>query len=241
MMPDRRDLAALAVALVVAAGCARLGVWQLARLRQRRARNAVVLAARTRPPIVLTGMVPLDSVRERRVSARGNYDYGHERFWRPRSHEGVPGVDLVTPLRLPDGSAVFVDRGWVPSPDAYHVAQMVYREGDSALVLGLALPAPRSRGDIDPVALRDSVPYRLLPFVLQQLPSSTALEGPLPPGLIRWPMPELSNGPHLSYAIQWFSFALISVVGSLALVRQRARSAGNTGSGVGRGTIKARI
>ncbi len=233
-MPDRRDLAALVVAFLVAAGCVRLGVWQVDRLRQRRERNAILLAARARPPVVLTGAVPADSVRDRRVRARGRYDYGHERLWRPRSYEGVPGVDLVTPLRLPDGSAVLVDRGWAPSPDAYHVDQAAYREGDSATVLGLAMRAPRARGDVDPATLRDSVPYSLLPFVIQQLPPSTALYRPLPPGLVRWPIPELSDGPHLSYAIQWFSFAVIIVVGSLALARKRATAAGNRGpDGVG--------
>ena len=44
---------------------------------------------------------------------------------------------------------------------------------------------------------------------------------PLPPGLTRWPLPPLSDGPHLSYVVQWFSFALIIVVGSLVLLRQR--------------------
>ncbi len=240
-MPDRRDLAALIVAFLAAAGCARLGVWQLDRLRQRREQNAVLLAARALPPFILTGAVPIDSVRERRVSARGTYDYGHERLWRPRSYEGVPGVDLVTPLRLADGSAVLVDRGWAPSPDAYHVDQPAYREADSATVLGLAMRAPRTRGDVDPAALRDSVSYPLLPFVIQQVPSSTAPDRPLEPGLIRWPMPELSNGPHLSYAIQWFSFALIIVAGSLALARQRGARGGNVGSGGVRGTINARF
>src|SRR5437867_3925733 len=240
-MADRRDLAALVVAFLVAAGCTGAGFWQLDRLRQRRERDAVVLAARALPQLMLTGGVPLDSARDRRVRARGRYDYGRERFWRPRSYEGVPGVDLVTPLRLPDGSAVLVDRGWAPSPDAYHVRAEAYREGDSAAVLGVAMRAPRSRGDVDPEALRDSVPYPLLPFVLQQLPPSTALDRALPPALIRWPMPELSNGPHLSYAIQWFSFAAISVIGSLALVRQRAVRGGMAGSGGLRGTINARF
>ena len=99
--------------------------------------------------------------------------------------------------------------------------------------------APRARGDVDPAALRDSVPYRLLPFVVQQLPPSTALYRPLPPGLIRWPTPELSDGPHLSYAIQWFSFAVIIGVGSLALARKRAAEAALELSGDGRGTINA--
>jgi len=222
---DRRDLAGLAIALFIAAACVRLGAWQLDRLHQRRERNAVLLAARARPLLEVDGSLPADSARDRHLHARGVYDYAQERLWRARSYEGVPGVDLVTPLRLADGAAVLVDRGWAPSPDAYHLDQPAYREGDSAVVLGLGMPAPRARGDVDPVALRDSLPYTLLPFVIQQVPSSPDLYRPLPPGLIRWPIPELSDGPHLSYAIQWFSFAVIIAVGSLALARKRAAEA----------------
>lgn len=235
MALEWRDRAALVGALLVAAACVRLGVWQLDRLRQRRARNAVVLAARTAPPIAVRGALPADSAWDRRLNARGAYDYEHERLWHGRSYEGVPGVDLVTPVRLPDGSAVLVDRGWAPSPDGYHVDQSAYREGDSAEVVGIGVAAPRGRGDVDPAALRDSLPYSLLPFVIQQLPPATTLYRPLPPGLIRWPAPELSNGPHLSYAIQWFSFAVIIVVGSFAL----ARKWGTEGKEARRGTINA--
>ena len=221
-----RDWAGLAIALAVAAGCVRLGFWQLDRLRQRRASNAVVLAARQRPPLEVTGSVAADAARDRRLHARGIYDYAREQLWRGRSYEGIPGVDLITPLRLADGSGVLVDRGWAPSPDGYHVDQGAFREADSADVLGLGMTAPRARGDVDPARLRDSLPYRLLPFVLQRLPSSTALDCPLLPSTPlphRWPTPELSDGPHLSYAIQWFSFAVIIVVGSGALARKRLR------------------
>jgi len=221
MKLQRRDWAGLVFALVVAAVCVRLGAWQLDRLRQRRAWNAVALAAGERPPLGVTGgALTADAVRDRRLRARGIYDYAHERLWHGRSYEGIPGVDLITPLRLADGGAVLVDRGWAPSPDGYHVDEGAYREADSADVLGLGMSAPRARGDVDPARLQDSVPYRLLPFVIQQLPPSTALNRPLPPGLIRWPAPELSDGPHLSYAVQWFSFAIIIVVGSVALLRK---------------------
>lgn len=223
MRLERRDRVAVVVAFLVAAACLRLGWWQLSRLHERRAHNAVLRSLRARPPLTVSGSLSADSARDRRLHARGTYDYGQERLWRGRSFEGVPGVALVTPLRLADGAAVLVDRGWAPSPDAYHLDEEAYREGDSADVLGIGLLAPRSRGDVDPRGLRDSVPYPLLPFVIQQVPPSTALSRPLPPGLIRWPAPELSDGPHLSYAIQWFSFALIAVVGSLALVRKRAQ------------------
>ncbi|HYL21533.1 MAG TPA: SURF1 family protein [Gemmatimonadales bacterium] len=235
MALEWRDRAALVGALLVAAACVRLGVWQLDRLHERRARNVAVLALRTEPPIAVSAALSADSARDRRLTARGTYDYTRERLWYARSYEGVPGVDLVTPLRLPDGVAVLVDRGWAPSPDAYHVDHGAYREGDSAVVFGLGMLAPRARGDVDPVALRDSLPYPLLPFVIQQLPPSSALSRPLPPGLLRWPAPELSDGPHLSYVIQWFSFAVIIVVGSFALARKR----GTEGKDTRRGTINA--
>jgi surfeit locus 1 family protein len=248
-MPDRRDSLALVAACLIAAGCVWAGFWQLDRLHQRRQRNAVVVALRARPPLEVRSIPALtaDSARDRRLRARGRYDYAHERFWRPKSYEGVPGVDLVTPLRLADGAAVLVDRGWVPSPDAYHVDQGAYREGagDSADVVGLGMRAPRGPGDVDPAALRDSLPYPLLPFVLQRLPAQPPeppdAPQPSPPGPIRWPMPETSDGPHLFYAIQWFSFATIIVVGSLALVRNRA-SGGSTPSHTPPwGTINARF
>lgn len=214
-----RDLVGLVVAVLAAAGCVRLGFWQVDRLRQRRARNAVVLAARQRPPLQLTGAVSADSARERRVRARGTYDFDHERLWRARSYEDTPGVDLITPLRLADGSAVLVDRGWVPSPDAFHVDQRAYREPAEADVVGLALDAPRGRGDVDPRRLADSLAYSLLPFIVQRLPPDHRTARPPFP----WPAPALGDGPHLSYAIQWFSFAVIIVVGSIALFRQRPR------------------
>jgi len=227
MALEWRDRAALVGALLVAALCVRLGVWQLDRLGQRRARNAQVLARRTEPPVSVSGTISADSARDRRLSARGEYDYGHERLWHGRSYEGIPGVDLVTPLRLPDGSAVLVDRGWAPSPDGYHVDQAAYREGDSAAVSGIGVVAPRARGDVDPLALRDSLPYPLLPFVIQELPiapsstTSTNLHHPPTPLLTRWPAPEISDGPHLSYAIQWFSFAVIITIGSIVLAQKR--------------------
>ena len=200
--------------MLVAAGCVRLGFWQLDRLHQRRARNAE-LAARLALPAVEISRQPLaDSVRQRRVRARGVWDYGAEQVWPGRSFEGTPGVALITPLRLADGSAVLVDRGWAPSPDAFHVEHARYREPDSAVVQGIALLVPRGRGDVRTTGY--------LPFVIQQL-EPVASRG-LPR---RWPAPALNDGPHLSYAIQWFSFAAIALVGTAALLWRPSRQDGS--------------
>ena len=86
MRLDRRDRVGLVVALVVAAACVRLGMWQLDRLHERRERNAVLLAARARLPLEVDASLPADSARDRRLHARGVYDYPHERLWHARSY-----------------------------------------------------------------------------------------------------------------------------------------------------------
>ncbi|MGH7673477.1 MAG: SURF1 family protein [Gemmatimonadales bacterium] len=213
-----RDVTAAIVALAIAATCVRLGIWQLDRLAQRRARNAQVAARLALPPLELRGRgVSADSAGQRRIVARGVYDFARERVRPGRSFDGTPGVALVTPLRLGDGSAVLVDRGWVPSPDAYHVDQARYREPDTAVVMGVAVivPSDGNRRDVNPGRLEDSLPYPLLPFVVRQGGSAPGAGLPR-----RWPPPALNDGPHLSYAIQWFSFAVIIVVGTVALLRR---------------------
>ena len=197
-----KDAAGLFVAFLIAIGCVRLGIWQLARLRQRRALNAGIEARLRGPVLGVTGGERLDSVEWRRVRAAGVYDFTRERVWTGRTFEGVPGVALLTPLRIARGGEVWVNRGWVPSPDAARVDPARWREGDTAVVAGVAVAHSGL-----PYVIDDSIPPR---------------ERPPAPTIQRWPAPALSEGPHLSYAIQWFSFAAIIIVGSLVLYRKRA-------------------
>ena len=216
----RRDVVAAVFALALAALCVRLGFWQLTRLEVRRARNAEILAARNQPALELRGRtVTADEAHDRRIHARGLYDWTHERVWPGRTWEGAPGVALLTPLRLPDSSVVFVDRGFVPSADARRVNHAAWREPDTADVVGLGVAAPRDRGDVNPAALADSLPYPVLPFVIQLVPTDSRVTGPTP---LRWRARAPDNGSHLSYAIQWFSFAVIVLVGTGFLLRRQA-------------------
>lgn len=203
---QRRDVTLAIVAVLVAALCVGAGIWQLDRLSQRRARNAGLAARLALPPLELRAGTSADSARQRRVVARGVYDFAAERTWPGRSFDGTPGVALITPLRLADGAAVLVDRGWVPSADAFHVDHAAYREPDSAFIEGIAFVPPRGRGDVDPAGF--------LPFVLQLVTPEPARGLPR-----RWPAPAFDNGPHLSYAIQWFSFAVIALVGTAVMIR----------------------
>ena len=197
MRLSRRDILGAVVAFAIAVVCVRLGFWQIDRLGQRRARNAIVAARLALPPLEVGRGTTADSARQRRLIARGVYDFAHELIGPGKSFDGTPGVALITPLRLADGSAVLVDRGWVPSPDARHVDLTLYYEADTATVEGIG--TDKDDGG----------------FILRE--TGTAAPRGLPR---RWPAPALDDGPHLSYSVQWFSFAIIIVVGTVALLRK---------------------
>jgi surfeit locus 1 family protein len=207
--------AVLFVAIPVAALCVRLGFWQVSRLHQRRARNEEVRAMLAQPAVDLpatSGDLPA----YRRVKATGRFDYDHQVIIEDIGFEGTPAVVVVTPLRLSDSTAVLVERGWVPSPDPRRVSLDSIREGDSTTVEGVV--AERT----SPRFVASSYPHRLRPFVLRRtnVPPAGLSKRALRPVLL----PELTDGPHLSYAIQWFSFAIIAIVGSIFLYRkERAR------------------
>lgn len=193
-----------------------------------------------------------DSLLWRRVQVRGRYDFAHEVLLAGRSYEGAPGVDLLTPLVLRENLAVMVLRGWLAAPDGIHAPIRSARPEPAAgpvgarWVRGIAVPgapAPRllaavSRsgrrppppareidGELHPILTRldletvsDLVPYSLMPFYILAA-AEDGSPGPLRPR----PVPELTRGPHLSYAIQWFSFALVALVGTAAFLRKGSR------------------
>jgi Uncharacterized conserved protein len=212
-MSSRSRFVLPAILVAVALVCARLGVWQLHRLRQRRAANATALAAR-KQPIVDLSAGPLQTgtaLVQRLVRATGRYDRTHEIVLRGVSFEEAPGVQVVTPLVLASGEAILVKRGFVPAPDAVHADLAGLDEPGIVTVSGVALPIDSSGAKgaplidegrttwarLDLPALRSTMPYRLLPVYLLQAPDSA-----LPRRPRRLPAPAFDDGPHLSYALR---------------------------------------
>ena len=236
----RRTLLFLLVAAIVALGCARLGMWQLARLGERRARNALVVR-RLGEPVEDVARIARDTagVRYRRIEATGRFDYAHEMVLAARMHEGSPGVNVVTPLRIGRGDTVLlVNRGWIYSPDGTSADLSRWREAEGAdvTVRGFALPMSRGAGSpdvgagrpnavrwLDPADAARRAGGPVLPFVLVQTDSSVR-PGSFP--LARLEPPPLDEGPHQSYAIQWFAFALIAVAGGVFVALNERKGRG---------------
>lgn len=239
-----RWLAGTLVVIVLAGVFVLAGLWQLDRLEQRRASNAVVEARRATPAAPLevalaqAGGDPA-AVAERPVTVTGRYDPGAQFLVQFRPLAGQPGQHVLTPLVRPDGTAVVVNRGWVPAsgPDTPLPDGSDPPVGE-VTVTGVALPGEARAGlgpeestaaargilprvDLDAIEAR--VPYPLAPVFVQ-------LQEQSPPQASGFPQPvplsDLGAGPHLSYAIQWFAFAAIALVGWPLLLRRAARDRG---------------
>lgn len=216
------------IAVLLAALFVRLGLWQLDRRRERQARNALIIARLDSAEVDVTAL-PRDSAtaRFRRVRVTGIADYEHELIYAARSYRGSPGVNLLTPIRIAGkDTAVIVNRGWVYAPDGVTVDEAKWRERDSTFTGYVEeLPStagasyasrPRVIARLSYDAVAKAVPYPVAPVYVVVLGDSAIA----PDRLARLTVPPLGEGPHLNYAIQWFAFALIALVGAGVVVKQ---------------------
>jgi surfeit locus 1 family protein len=225
----------VAIAILIAAGCARLGVWQLRRLHERQSRNALVRSRLDSAEVDITA-IPRDSAhaRFRRARVVGEPDYEHELVLASRTHGGSPGVYLITPVRIPGrDSAVIVNRGWVYSPDGSTVDLSKWHDRDSVFTGyvddlpvsggGSFTNRPRVLTRLTASSLAGVLPYPVAGVYLVVLGDSTpAADRPA-----RLGVPPLDDGPHMGYAVQWFAFALIALIGTgIAIASSRRESRG---------------
>ncbi|HEX7940064.1 MAG TPA: SURF1 family protein [Gemmatimonadaceae bacterium] len=221
----RRIVAFIVLAVVLAAVFVRLGFWQLSRLSQRRAQNAVIARHLAEAETPWDKLGPPDSARLRRTVVLGVPDTAQEFAILGRSRNGSPGVWIITPVRVAgDTAAVLVNRGWVYSPDASTVDLSRWRERRTEfrgytqpLLAGPANVKARGLRSFDSGGVDSLLPYPFAPVYLVLQDSGAIDSTPA-----RLPLPVLNDGPHLSYAIQWFCFAAIAV-GGAAIVGKRAR------------------
>jgi surfeit locus 1 family protein len=221
-------------AIVAVVTCVMLGLWQLDRLEDRRALNDRFEAGLATAPAPLEGLLTSGAVLEyRRAVATGRYDTEREVILYGRTLNGEAGNHVLTPLVLADGRAIIVDRGWIPfEMDEPPVSAATPPSGEVEVEGRLFPSQPGGAGFVQPGAERVTtvstvdieaiardVPYELVPWFLRLQTQSPAVES-LP---ITGPPPAITEGPHLSYAFQWFAFATIAAAGYVILVRREVK------------------
>lgn len=243
LLRSPRWVVGLVVALATVVIFVNLGLWQLRRLDERQATNAAIVASAEQEPIDLEiflaqGGDPAELV-WRRVTVAGEYASELEVVLSSRSHKAQPGHNLLTPLVLNNGAVLIVNRGWIPfefeepaaadtAPPSGRVRLVGTLRADegAGLLSGTTSGEPVRRiASIDLTRLgADQEIGTTFPVYLQiadQDPAQDALPEPVP-------LPEPAEGAHLSYAVQWFLFAGIVLIGFPVLVWRTAPSRGGS-------------
>ena len=223
----------VALAAALAAVFVRLGLWQLDRLQERKAVNVALKAALAEPAIPFPELQMGSGGLDRHTTVEGTPDYENEFVVTGRSRNGSPGVHIFTPIKVSGAEqAVLVNRGWVYAADAATADLSRWRE-NRRVFTGYTQPIPREQAGstvkgrgLRPLHL-DGV-LRLVPYAVygQYVVSQDSATETSP---VRLPEPDLGDGPHLGYAIQWFCFAAIALIGA-GIVVARSRQSGAPGA-----------
>ncbi len=228
-----RMVVAHVVVVAIAVLFVNLGLWQLRRHAEVRSENDVIAARRDDAPVPLDAVLAEDEPAWRPVTATGVWRPAEEVLLTPRPRDGTPGHEVLTPLDLGDGRVLLVDRGWVPFADGTPPVEDApptsgevtvsgfLQEGVSATrVVSAEGAAVTQLSAADTARLDAQVGGEVLALWLLQ-------SGPEPDGALPRlaELPTLDGGPHLSYALQWFAFAVIGLVGYPLLLRRRLKGA----------------
>lgn len=234
---SKRWLGYLALVVVFAVACSLLAVWQLARRDEARVEIDRVETNWEAAPRPIDEVLPqLDSFDADQkwipVVLNGEYLADEQVLARGRPRDGNPGFAVLVPFQLDDGTVFIVDRGWVPvgntndSPDVIPAAP----EGPVTVVARLKAGEPTIAGRSAPEGQIASVN---LPDLAGRVgePMYTGAYGLLAsedPAPASAPLPQVKpvpdEGPHLSYAFQWFVFGIMAFIALLWAVRQEFRA-----------------
>lgn len=230
-----RWILAIAVGLFLAAAFVWLGLWQLSRLEERQTYNATVAARVDSEPRALEDLLgefgdDPGALVDRNAIVEGRYVNADEFYSVGRNYDGLTGTLVMTPLLLGDGSTMIVVRGLVPvgtpGPPAVGyetpsgIVTLTGRLDDGEEPLRIGEPPPedgvlRQISRVDLAYVNTWYDGEVLPYNLILEDQTPAQSGESP---IAVPPSELTEGSHLGYAVQWFAFAVIAVVGITALV-----------------------
>ncbi|HET7327301.1 MAG TPA: SURF1 family protein [Nocardioidaceae bacterium] len=224
LLTRRWVLFALFVA-VLGVICWRLGVWQFDRLDERLADNEIIERNLAAEPVDVREVMSPEqdlpaSQQWRTVTLHGEYVEDAQVLVRYQTRDGRPGVSVVTPLRLDDGTRVLVERGWAPAPNSASAEVDVPPPPEGEVqVTGWA--RQNQNGDPDAITPKDAQVRLISSAGFIEAIDAPLLHGyvslessqPAEPLAEGTQKPELNSGPHFFYGLQWWFFAALAIGG----------------------------
>ncbi|WP_165491869.1 SURF1 family protein [Egibacter rhizosphaerae] len=213
------------------------GFWQLDRLDQARERNAAIAESMAAEPAPVDEALGSQRPDYRRVHATGEFDAEHQLLSAPRSVDGQPAQHVLTPLHRADGETVLVDRGWIPYGREEVADEEIAPPSGEVTVTGLLLPPEEGdpgEGEATTTIAPGVAEERLgLDLASRHLQLQT--QDPSEQALPTHADPTLDEGNHFSYAVQWFIFTIVVLVGYPILIWRTGRDRGAEAGGDGEG------
>jgi len=223
-----RRVVVLLAAVAAVALTARLGLWQLDRAAQKTALQTALDTRRALPPL-MPGDLARDEAQaaaqhHRATTLQGRWLDQYTLYLENRQMRGRPGFFVVTPMLLVDGTAVLVQRGWLPRDlmDRTKVQAPPLPGTVQSLVSGRIAPGPGRLYEFEGAAsgvIRQNLALadfaqetglRLRPFTLVQEEGPAKGQSVLSDGLLRdWPQPATGVAKHHGYAFQWFALSIL--------------------------------
>ena len=213
--------------IVLSTVCIRLGNWQFDRHHERKDESAIIAAHLDEKPTPIDQVIDADGdavsedIEWTPVTVTGTYDTEHQVVEKYQTTDKGPGVDIVTPLVTESGHAVLVDRGWmespnssatlddIPEPASGTVTVTGWLRVDSGADASAVEPTDGQVRAVSSAGIETALPYDAYPGYLNRTDQSPAADEALDPE----PRPDMGQGPHFFYAIQWYFFAGLAIFG----------------------------
>ncbi len=215
------------IALLLIAGCLWASQWQFQRGIDRQDRNQTIESQLELPTVELKNIDRnFASFEWRTVNANGAFDAAKQILLKNRYFEGVYGYEVLTRFTADDGRSFWVDRGWVKAgkdattapqvtaPPTGQVSITARLRLDRSLPQGAFFALPESGGGMIS-KLNAQADSNSEGFYLDLLSGSVSSLTPTVPAQV----PELSDGPHLAYSLQWIFFAGLIIYGRILIRR----------------------
>ncbi|WP_433022721.1 SURF1 family cytochrome oxidase biogenesis protein [Kribbella sp. CA-294648] len=229
-----RWIAAALVILALAGACVELGRWQLHRLDSRKSHNGITRINLAAPPAPLAEIVgPQRVVGEqhdwRTAVVTGRYDASKQVVLRYRNVNDRPGFEIVTPLLLSDGTAILVDRGFLPRQGGELAPSSIPAVPSGEVTVTGRLRRSERGGNTSGGTPSDGTARLINGPEFAKVLGLTLYDGYLTidqqvpandPAFRGFPGPQIDDGPHFFYALQWFFFALLALGGLIYFSRR---------------------
>jgi len=221
------------LALVLVAACLYAAQWQFSRGANQSATNKIIAENLDLPSLTMNDVADLDPVANqwRKINLTGKFSQDKQELVRNRYYEGKFGFEVLTLFTAANGENFWVDRGWVAagpnaatppvvepiSSENLEITARIRSENLSRQLQGSFFVTRASSEKPESIAKLQGADAN--PYYLDLLGSPNGQVKPL----TEIELPELSNGPHYAYGIQWLAFALLALIGRFLLFREAKR------------------